>query len=120
MKRFVKKSRRLRTRSSGPKVEQLEERQVPSITYHGGPLLTHVEVEGAYYGSYWGNGAGSQQGSDLNTYLQFLTNSSYMDMLAEYGVGRGTLVDNGIADPGITGGQTVDDSQIRQMLTANI
>src|SRR5437868_14616946 len=43
-----------------------------------------------------------------------------MDKLAEYGVGRGTLADNGIADPAISAGQTVVDSQIRQMLVTNI
>jgi hypothetical protein len=101
-------------------LEQLEDRLVPSITYHGGPVLPHVEVEGLYYGSYWGGGAGALQASDLNTYLGYLANSSYMDMLVEYGVGRGTLVDNGVADPGISGPATVDDSQIRAAISADI
>jgi hypothetical protein len=120
MGKLVRAGSRGRKQSAALIVEQLEDRAVPSITYHGGPVLAHVEAEGVYYGSYWGQGAGAQQGSDLNTYLQFITNSSYMDMLSEYGVGRGTLVDNGIADPGISAGQTVDDSQIRQMLLTNI
>jgi hypothetical protein len=109
-----------RVRSRSLAIEQLESRDVPSITFHGGAVLPHVEAEGVYYGSYWTAGTGAQQGSDLNTYLQYLTNSSYMDMLGEYGVGRGTLVDNGIADPSIAAGQTVDDSSIQQMIVTNI
>jgi len=120
MKKPAKNNAPRRTKSTTLLIEQLECRQVPSITFHGGAVLPHVEVEGAFYGSYWGSGAGAQQGSDLNTYLQYIVNSSFMDDLAEYGVGRGTLVDNGIADPGISGGQTVDDTQIRSMLLQNI
>src|SRR5262249_48961970 len=65
--------------------------------------------------------AGAQQGSDLNTYVRYLTDSSYMDMLGEYGVGRGSLVDNGIADPaGIAPGQTVDDTSLQQTIVTDI
>jgi hypothetical protein len=42
----------------------LEERQVlsvalsvPPVTYHGGALLPHVEVQALYYGSDWNNSA---------------------------------------------------------------
>jgi hypothetical protein len=120
MRRKVGSRSRNWTMSIALSVEQLEDRLVPAITYHGGPVLSHVELEAVYYGSYWGNGVGAQQGSDLNTYLQFITNSSYMDMLAEYGVGRGTVVDSGIADPGIAGAQTIDDSQLRSAISTDI
>jgi hypothetical protein len=73
--------------STRPVLEQLEGRRVPTITYHGGPLLAQVQVEAAYYGDYWNTPAGTQQASDLNNFAAFLTNSSYMDMLNEYRVG---------------------------------
>ena len=37
-------------------LEPLESRQVPSVTYHGGPVVENVEVETVYFGSAW-NGA---------------------------------------------------------------
>jgi hypothetical protein len=120
MNRLLTIAKRRPSRRTHLVVEQLECRWVPSITFHGGPLLTHVEVEPIYYGSYWTAGAGAQQASDLNTFLQFITGSSYMDMLSEYNVGRGTLVDNGVADPGIAGAHSIDDSQLRSAITVNV
>jgi hypothetical protein len=103
-----------------PTVEELEKRTLLSITYHGGRVLAHPEVEALYYGQYWNGNAALQQASDLNNYLSSLTNSTYMDMLNEYGIGRGTLVDNGIIDNGISPGQTVDDTDIRRALDNDI
>jgi len=64
-------------------LELLEERNVPTITYHGGALLQHVVVEADYVGNFWSTSAGLQQASDLNNYLAYLVNSPYMDMLSE-------------------------------------
>ena len=33
--------------------EQLESRQVPTVTFHGGQLLAHVEAQAVYLGSDW-------------------------------------------------------------------
>jgi hypothetical protein len=74
-------------------VEALEGRRVPTVTYHGGALLTHVEVQGLYLGSDWSNNATyNQQAATLDRFLQTTVNSTYMDLLANagYGVGRGT------------------------------
>ena len=38
-----------------PTLERLEDRLVPTVTYHGGTLLPHVEVQGMYLGSDWYN-----------------------------------------------------------------
>ena len=38
-----------------PTLECLEDRLVPTVTYHGGTLLPHVEVQGMYLGSDWYN-----------------------------------------------------------------
>src|SRR5262249_30573642 len=64
-----------------PRLEQLEDRRLLAVTYHGGALLAQVEVEPVFYGPYWNSAAGQQQASDLDNFLSFLTNSSYMDML---------------------------------------
>src|SRR5262249_56860368 len=34
-----------------PELEGLEQREVPTVTYHGGALLAKVEIQALYYGS---------------------------------------------------------------------
>jgi hypothetical protein len=99
-------------------LEQLEERRLLAVTYHGGPVLAKVEVEPVFYGPYWNSAAGQQQASDLDNFLSFLTNSSYMDMLNEYGVGRGVLVDHGIVSGTNSYAASVDDTAIQQTLAS--
>jgi hypothetical protein len=103
-----------------PALEQLEDRRLLAVTYHGGPLLTQVEVEPVFYGPYWNSAAGQQQASDLNTFLRFLTNSSYMDMLNEYGIGRGLLVDHGLVAGTASSAASVDDTTLQQSITSAI
>jgi hypothetical protein len=82
-------------------VEQLEERWVPKVTYHGGAVLANVGVEALFLGPDWATDPGlAAQAGQIGTFLQFLTNSSFMDMLtrAGYGVGRGGYIDGPI-DP---------------------
>src|SRR5438132_2182160 len=97
-------SRRLR-----PMVEQLEDRRLLAVTYHGGPLLSHVEVQPIFYGQYWNSDAGQQQASDLDNFLSYLTNSSYMELLAQYRVGRGELAANGVVAGATSAAASVDD-----------
>src|SRR5437870_903151 len=78
-----------------PALEPLEDRWVPTVTYHGGPLLPSVEATALFFGSAWSSTPSlSQQAVTLDNYLQYLVNSPYMDMLtnAGYGVGRGQFV----------------------------
>ncbi len=86
-----------------PGVEGLEDRTVPSVSYHGGWLLTNVHVATFYYGSAWGTDSNLiALRNRIDSYVSFLVNSPYMDMLSEYyqtgpsfdppNVGRGQLV----------------------------
>ena len=82
-------------------LETLEDRITPTITYHGGALLTQVEVQGLYLGSDWvSSSTYLQQTHYLDGFLHSLVNSTYMDMLsaAGYGVGRGSS-STGATDP---------------------
>jgi hypothetical protein len=38
-------------------LEELEQRQVPTVTYHGGALLRNVEIQPVYLGSDWSSAA---------------------------------------------------------------
>lgn len=74
-------------------VELLEDRRTPTITYHGGALLPHVEAQAVFLGSDWvSSSTYVQQSQYLNGFVHTIVNSSFMDMLtaAGYGVGRGT------------------------------
>src|SRR5436190_10249649 len=76
-----------------PSLECLEDRLVPTVTYHGGAVLPHVEVQAMYLGSDWyNNGTYYNQTAQFEAFNRFLPQSSYMDLLAAlgYGVGRGS------------------------------
>ena len=48
-----------------PGVEVLEQRQVPTVTYHGGALLTHVEAQPLFLGSEWSANQAAAVGCDV-------------------------------------------------------
>jgi hypothetical protein len=82
-----------RRRTFRPDLERLEQRDLPAVTYHGGPVLPNVEVEAVFIGSRWRSSPDlAAQADRLGGFLSYLANSSYMDMLtrAGYGVGRGS------------------------------
>jgi hypothetical protein len=99
--------RRPAVRSVRPGLELLEERCVPAVfKNYGGNLLPKVEVQAIYYGAHWNDAPFSSQPAYLDSYLKYLVNSSYMDMLSKagYGVGRGT------SDSGVVVNATVNTS----------
>jgi hypothetical protein len=104
-------------------LEALEEREVMSVTFHGGAVLPNVAVQGIYYGSDWGNDPNlfNQTGA-LESYLGSIVNSPYMDMLtnAGYGVGRGHADAGRIVNANPDKTQWLTDSQIQSDLLAEI
>jgi hypothetical protein len=120
------RTKRPRARSfSGGRFEQLESRELLTVTYHGGALLTHVEAQPVFLGSDWAtNSSLTSQSASLNTYVGYLVNSPYMDMLtnAGYNVGRGTSSPGATLslslDKSTTGGIT--DQQIQADIQAGI
>jgi hypothetical protein len=104
-----------------PALERLEDRTVCTVTYHGGPVLAHVEAEILFLGSNWNSNPTlvAAQGQVVG-FLQTITNSTFMDMLtrAGYGVGRGTVLDS-FVDPTLLPG-VVTDQQIQTDLAIDI
>jgi hypothetical protein len=98
-------------------VEPLEDRRVMSVsTINGGSVLPNVEVESVYYGSAWNqNPALQQQRQELDHYLKVMTDSTYMDMLNQYGVYRGSFTGDYSTVENVSG-STVTDAQVQQML----
>lgn len=84
-----------------------------AVTYQGGDILESVEVQAVYLGSGWTDLA--DQRTKIDTFLAYIVDSPYMDMLtnAGYGVGRGSA-QAGIVDP-VTLDKTagITEAQIR-------
>jgi hypothetical protein len=103
-------------------LEALEDRLVPTITFHGGALLPHVEVQAMYFGQDWMYGQNATLKNTLDSFLGTLVNGSYMDMLtnAGYGVGRGSVTPSTIYGVSVDKTQYITDSLIQSALAAEI
>lgn len=108
------------------RLEKLEDRRVPALTYHGGPLLANVGVETLFIGSAWQNNASlHQQALQLDQFFQDITNGPYLDQLGEYStpgqhVGRGKFLDGSVLMASLPPGSLVFDSDIEGALDSLI
>jgi hypothetical protein len=110
-----------RNRLTRPTLEPLEDRKLMSVVYGGGPLLDHVQIETVFYGQQWHDDPALYQSTGtIDGYFNDITQSSYMDLLNEYGVGRGSFRDGviNLGDP--PRGSVVDDTEIQTMLDTGI
>jgi hypothetical protein len=99
-------------------LEALEDRCLPSVSYHRGAIFNNVQVETVYLGSQWSTSGGPQAAQRIDQFVQYLLQSPYMDMLGEYTttfpvfgptyVGRGQWVNHYIYNSSIP--NTIDDS----------
>ncbi len=121
--------RKLRRQRANPvsvvaaQVEQLESRQLLTVTYHGGALLTAVSAQAVYLGSDWQNTSTLQtQKGQLDQFVSTIVQSPYMDMLtnAGYNVGRGTSTAGAIDNLALNKTSGITDGQIRADLQAMI
>lgn len=120
-----RKARRYRRRA-----EFLEPRTLLSaggVTYQGGPLINNVAVESVFLGQAWANdGQLAQTANGLNQFFGFLTNSSYMDLLHEYGTAQAGPIGHGSLAGSVTIAQdfwrrgAIDDRQIQNVLNQEI
>ncbi len=125
---FRRSSRTARARAGclplfRPRAELLEGRDVPSVNYYGGNLLTHVEAQAVYYGSEWATPVASQPTpAAIDQSLGDLVGGAYMDALtrAGYGVGRGTASAGVVDRTPLASGSTVTDASIQARLQADI
>src|SRR5258708_2672947 len=125
----ARQSRRLRRQRTNPlsvvaaQVEQLESRQLLTVTFHGGALLTAVSAQAVYLGSDWQNTSSLQtQKGQLDQFVSTIVQGSYMDMLtnAGYNVGRGTSTAGAIDNLTLNKTSGITDSQIPSDLNAMI
>lgn len=93
------------------------------LTYHGGPLLTNVQVVLVFWGAAWTLAAQIPLIQQLNQFFDFILTSTYIDLLAEYSVpgqaiGHGNRIGTFTIADSEPGGGTgiVTDDQIQQSL----
>jgi hypothetical protein len=126
-----------------PRLEPLENLRLLSLTYHGGPVISHPEVETVYWGQDWSASKGTlaylqptqvygsfpagdnqRQINEIDNFFTNITNSPYMDLLNQYsGVGRGLFEGHDVSPESTTppaNGATVTDPQIQSMLNGEI
>ncbi len=113
-------------------VEQLEQRLVPALTPNSHLVIPHVEIHSVYYGQDWASSSGQTNMKQLDGFLQDVAGSSYMSMLGEYGVGKGTFAGHDVVSDksspyGFTWWKSffgtniqVSEKQITDMLSAQI
>jgi hypothetical protein len=137
--RFLDGLRRAKRREQRRKpilrVEGLENRNLPSgfgfgnffrppvadVTYHGGPLLKNVEIQSVYLGQAWTSDATlKQEGTQIDGFLNYFVTSPYMTVLSQYNVGNGTFKGHDIVNQDAPAGTTIDDTQIRSIIDAQI
>jgi hypothetical protein len=103
-------------------VELLEGRELLTVTFNGGELLPHVEVQALYYGSKWSTDPQAHaQSQQFDTYLNYLVGSPYMTALstAGYNVGTGTA-QAGVTDNTVLKGHRITDGKLRSAVQADI
>jgi hypothetical protein len=105
-----------------PGVEALEDRQVPTVTFFGGNVLSQVQAQALYLGNEFTSAPANAQMATLDAFLKDLTSGPYMQALtrAGYNVGPGSAV-NGAVDPtALTAGSTISDAFIQARLQADV
>jgi hypothetical protein len=131
-----------RSRSARLELESLENLTLLSVgpPAPGAPLISHAEVETVYWGQDWAPpsgplpylqpgqvysgpfSAGDNQRTiqEVDNFFVNITNSPYMGLLNQYGVGRGLFEGHDLPSSGPASGTTVYDSQIQTMLQSEI
>jgi hypothetical protein len=104
------------------RVEGLEDRQVPTVSFFGGNVLPHVQAQALYLGNAFSSTPASTETAPLDAFLKDVTGGPYMQALARagYGVGPGSAVAGAVDNIPLTSGSTIPDALIRSRLQADI
>jgi hypothetical protein len=115
--RVLVKGKRHGQRLGAGAFEQLERREVFTMTYHSGAVIREVEAQPVFLGSGWDTSSTlANEAIALDGFMHYAVQSPYMDMLTDagYGVGQGTAVSKAVIDTTLPA--TVTDVQIRSLL----
>jgi hypothetical protein len=122
---FARRRRVCRRPSRRLTSERLEDRRMFNVDYHGGSVISNVHVQEIFYGSAWYNDSSLESdAAQLNSYFNFITQSSYMDMLTEYNtslqsIGHGSVA-AGSLGVNVALPSVIDDSMFQNDLSSAI
>jgi hypothetical protein len=105
-----------------PRVEALEDRHVPTVSFFGGNLLPQVQAQALYLGNEFTSARTNTEPATLDAFLKDLTGGPYLQALqrAGYNVGPGTAVAGAVDPTVLTLGSTISDAFIRARLQTDI
>ena len=104
------------------RLEALEDRQVPTVSFFGGNLLPQVQAQALYLGNEFASAPAGTETATLDAFLKDLTGGPYLQALqrAGYNVGPGSAVAGAVDPTALTVGSTISDAFIRARLQADV
>jgi hypothetical protein len=104
------------------RLEALEDRQVPTVSFFGGNLLPQVQAQALYLGNEFSSAPPGTGTATLDAFLKDLTGGPYLQALerAGYNVGPGSAVAGAVDPTALTVGSTISDAFIRSRLQADV
>src|SRR5262249_45829940 len=111
-----------RPSSVRPRIEALEDRQVPTVSFFGGNLLPQVQAQALYLGNEFLSAPANTEPAALDGFLKDITGGPYLQALARagYNVGPGSAVAGAIDPTAPTVGSTISAAFIRARLQADV
>jgi hypothetical protein len=111
-----------RSSPTRPRVEALEVRQVPTVSFFGGNVLPQVQAQALYLGSAFSSTPANSVTAPADAFLKDVTGGPYMQALARagYNVGPGSAVAGAVDNVPLAAGSTIPDALIRSRLQADV
>src|ERR1700757_4226730 len=104
------------------RVEALEDRQVPTVSFFGGNSLPQVQAQALYLGNEFSSAPAGAETATLDAFLKDLTGGPSLQALARagYNVGPGSAAAGAVDSTALTAGSTISDAFIRARLQADV
>jgi hypothetical protein len=111
-----------RSSPTRPRVEALEGRQVPTVSFLGGNVLSQVQAQALYLGNAFSSSSVKTDTATLDAFLKDVTGGPYLQALtrAGYNVRPGSAVAGAVDNTALTAGSTISDALIRSRLQADV
>ncbi len=127
IRRLLKNKSRPVSRSGRPslarlRLETLEDRQVPTVSFFGGNVLPQVQAQALYLGNEFSSTQAHAETATLDAFLKDITGGPYMQALtrAGYNVGPGSALAGAVDPTSLAVGSTIGDAFIRGRLQADV
>ena len=107
---------------TGPRIEALEDRRVPTVSFFGGNVLPQVQAQALYLGNAFSSAPANAETATLDAFLKDVTSGPYLQALtrAGYNVGPGSAVAGAVDNTSLTAGSTISDAFIQARLQADV